>query len=335
MKNDNNKPQVCGNSPKTSLCGPEARVSYSESTFIPAALQNKAETTENLNDSLVSAKYNSSRNLNSGLLVSATADNNDSPSTSASSCSGCSEGQDSCSPSGSQIRAVLGNCQISSLNSEERAKPKKKTRRGGKKARLRREKEKQRASANEMLSSPAPAEEEPCKKKIKYKTELCKNWIETGKCSYSVRCMFAHGYHELATPKVESTPVPAVQRQPCGKFHNELYCSYGTRCVYIHDERSLGELPNSYFAKNLLNLEARMADPCVKSRRLKVFEDLTRDFDPVEDAQEVYSVASCTKKETDLETKAPNVECCSNASDSTDIAGEDFEDVAVSIIQGF
>ena len=32
---------------------------------------------------------------------------------------------------------------------------------------------------------------------IKYKNELCKNWIEKGKWPYSVRCKFAHGKHEL------------------------------------------------------------------------------------------------------------------------------------------
>lgn len=31
----------------------------------------------------------------------------------------------------------------------------------------------------------------------KYKTEMCKNWIETGKCNYSDKCKFAHGKTEL------------------------------------------------------------------------------------------------------------------------------------------
>jgi hypothetical protein len=41
------------------------------------------------------------------------------------------------------------------------------------------------------------------KDQVKYKTELCKNWVEKGKCSYSVRCRFAHGPHELVQPQTE------------------------------------------------------------------------------------------------------------------------------------
>lgn len=31
----------------------------------------------------------------------------------------------------------------------------------------------------------------------KYKTEMCKNWVETGKCNYGDKCKFAHGKNEL------------------------------------------------------------------------------------------------------------------------------------------
>merc|ERR1712113_896371 len=33
----------------------------------------------------------------------------------------------------------------------------------------------------------------------KYKTEMCKNWIENRTCRYGKKCQFAHGYDELAT----------------------------------------------------------------------------------------------------------------------------------------
>lgn len=36
----------------------------------------------------------------------------------------------------------------------------------------------------------------------KYKTELCKNWIETAKCRYELRCRFAHGQDELTQAAV-------------------------------------------------------------------------------------------------------------------------------------
>ncbi|CAD2214581.1 Zinc finger protein CTH1 [Angomonas deanei] len=33
----------------------------------------------------------------------------------------------------------------------------------------------------------------------RYKTKMCKNYLETGSCPYEVRCMFAHGEEELRT----------------------------------------------------------------------------------------------------------------------------------------
>ena len=32
---------------------------------------------------------------------------------------------------------------------------------------------------------------------LKYKTELCKNWIEKGCCDYKHKCRFAHGPEEI------------------------------------------------------------------------------------------------------------------------------------------
>ena len=37
----------------------------------------------------------------------------------------------------------------------------------------------------------------------KYKTELCKNWIEVGYCRYKAQCMFAHGHSEVVLPEIE------------------------------------------------------------------------------------------------------------------------------------
>lgn len=33
--------------------------------------------------------------------------------------------------------------------------------------------------------------------KGKFKTEMCKNWIEIGTCRYGNKCQFAHGDQEL------------------------------------------------------------------------------------------------------------------------------------------
>jgi len=31
----------------------------------------------------------------------------------------------------------------------------------------------------------------------KYKTSMCKNWVDSGKCKFGNGCSFAHGPHEL------------------------------------------------------------------------------------------------------------------------------------------
>ena len=36
----------------------------------------------------------------------------------------------------------------------------------------------------------------------KYKTEMCKNWIDLGYCNYGKKCRFAHGEDELSKKKV-------------------------------------------------------------------------------------------------------------------------------------
>ena len=39
-----------------------------------------------------------------------------------------------------------------------------------------------------------PKEQKEKIDKTKFKTEMCKNWIETGFCRYHDRCQFAHGF---------------------------------------------------------------------------------------------------------------------------------------------
>ena len=39
----------------------------------------------------------------------------------------------------------------------------------------------------------------------KYKTELCKNWIEVGFCRYGNNCKYAHGHSEVVLPKIAPT----------------------------------------------------------------------------------------------------------------------------------
>lgn len=136
----------------------------------------------------------------------------------------------------------------------------KKTRRGGKKNRAQnRVKEADKKSTSDKVVT-------------KYKTELCKNWIEKGKWNYSIRCRFAHGPHELVQ-NIAEHETEEYKSKPCVAYHENSYCPYGVRCLFIHESRKICDLTNSYYSKNLLlSEEAKSTLPC---KRLRVFEALS------------------------------------------------------------
>ena len=67
--------------------------------------------------------------------------------------------------------------------------------------------------------------------KRKQKTELCVNWIATGKCKFGKKCSFAHEINELRKKENLDTGYKTKQ---CEKFMNEMICPYGPRCKFIH-----------------------------------------------------------------------------------------------------
>jgi hypothetical protein len=66
--------------------------------------------------------------------------------------------------------------------------------------------------------------------KTKYKTELCKNFDETGICEFGSRCIFAHGEQELR----QVPQNPKYKTAVCRNWKNEGLCQYGKRCAFIH-----------------------------------------------------------------------------------------------------
>ncbi|XP_071547398.1 uncharacterized protein [Panulirus ornatus] len=75
---------------------------------------------------------------------------------------------------------------------------------------------------------------------LRYKTELCRSFEESGDCRFGVACTFAHGLTELR----------AVHRHPlyktvlCRTYHSLGYCQYGARCHFVHDpEEAAGVSP--------------------------------------------------------------------------------------------
>jgi len=75
---------------------------------------------------------------------------------------------------------------------------------------------------------------------LKYKTELCKKWIQTGQCSYGGKCRFAHGRHELQEKHLQNKS--SYRSKKCHSFHTNLFCPYGIRCLFAHESRTLEDL---------------------------------------------------------------------------------------------
>ena len=91
--------------------------------------------------------------------------------------------------------------------------------------------------------------------RTKYKTELCKNWIEIGICRYSGKCQFAHGEHELVSKNLPTNA--KYKSKTCTTFIEKLYCPYGKRCLFRHEDRTLEEVNNYYYTYRLFFQEEK------------------------------------------------------------------------------
>lgn len=65
----------------------------------------------------------------------------------------------------------------------------------------------------------------------RYKTELCRQFIENGGCKYGEKCQFAHGVGDLK----DVNRHPKYKTDYCKTFHSKGFCPYGPRCHFIHE----------------------------------------------------------------------------------------------------
>lgn len=86
----------------------------------------------------------------------------------------------------------------------------------------------------------------------KYKTEMCKNWIETNQCRYGNKCQFAHGKEELDLFKQANKR----RTKNCRVFYKEKHCQYGSRCMFRHEHRHFDQIMRHYYAIQLYTMES-------------------------------------------------------------------------------
>jgi len=85
---------------------------------------------------------------------------------------------------------------------------------------------------------------------IKYKTELCKTWVEQNFCPYMEKCRFAHGKTDLQDKIIFGKN---YKQKDCKSFHTQGFCPYGPRCLFRHDERKFSELNRPFYKYALEN----------------------------------------------------------------------------------
>ncbi|XP_040289818.1 mRNA decay activator protein ZFP36L2-like [Bufo bufo] len=91
-----------------------------------------------------------------------------------------------------------------------------------------------------QLDSPFPAPK-GTGPSLRYKTELCNRYAETGFCAYRNRCQFAHGLSDLRPPFQH----PKYKTELCRSFHILGTCTYGPRCLFIHGHSEKREVPDT------------------------------------------------------------------------------------------
>ena len=114
-------------------------------------------------------------------------------------------------------------------------------------------------TSNTQCASNTSLNDSQCESKTtvqKYKTELCKNWIENNSCRYGKKCQFAHGEQELAAFKAASNAEERQRTKNCKTFYKEKQCNYGSRCMFRHEHRHYNQIARHFYVAKLYTVES-------------------------------------------------------------------------------
>ncbi len=143
--------------------------------------------------------------------------------------------------------------------------------------------------------------EEERKNDPKYKTELCKSFMQNNFCIYGNKCRFAHGYKEL----VHKKQINNYKQKTCNSFFNKGFCPYGNRCNFKHDERKLQQIGVPYYFSHLISLHFPQLKTC---RRLSVFQNINNiKYEGNETKKVVQQPIEETAKESIKENAKENI----------------------------
>ena len=162
----------------------------------------------------------------------------------------------------------------------------------------------------------------PDKFQTKYKTELCKNWIEVGFCRYSENCKFAHGAEEIA---IEIAKVR--KKKNCKAFFSSGKCLYGVRCQYRHEHRHIDQIKRYPYVVRLITYESLFANSIDQEAFLENFEtgveklEVFKKIHEIEHAEDEVEIIAANKDKA-TECKYVEIEE-TNSEDSTSGSSQD------------
>ena len=91
-----------------------------------------------------------------------------------------------------------------------------------------------------------------------YKTTLCKNYQDSGKCDFAARCQFAHGQLELRTLGQNYLQLnPQYKTAMCSHFTEHGSCPQGHNCQFSHGMQELRQAAG----QDRLGMERGQAGP--------------------------------------------------------------------------
>ena len=117
--------------------------------------------------------------------------------------------------------------------------------------------------------------------KIKYRTELCKNYECYGYCQFGDNCAYAHGIENLRSKVTNTT---AYRTKKCTQFFEQGYCPYGSRCQFAHQLKTNiinnpydKEISYSKILETISKLEnVGNIKKLVEKPRLPIFEEICK-----------------------------------------------------------
>lgn len=101
----------------------------------------------------------------------------------------------------------------------------------------------------------------------RYRTELCRQFDETGCCQYGPRCHYAHGHHEL---RMSLHRHPKFKTDKCTFFHGDIgFCAFGPRCSFVHEVETVEDI--------LAKMSLMVKTPMPENKNPPLLADLMKD----------------------------------------------------------